>query len=456
MDPDMALSTQPYKGARDFYPEDMRFQKYMFTHLRDVAERFGYEEYTAPILEPTELYLAKGNQEIIDNETYTFTDRGERRITIRTEMTPSVSRMVAGRRQELAYPLRWYSFPNLWRYERPQRGRLREFWQPNFDLFGVEGVEGDHEILLLADSIMRSFGAKRDEYTILVSSRKLIDELLGDYLGLDHTQREMLIRLTDRIKKMEHTEFVAQADAILTPSQREAGVLDNFLQLLKARGVDGLPAGFDQRPSVQRLRTLFDLLQASHVTNCVFDITLMRGFDYYTDMVFEVFDSDPENNRAMFGGGRYDGLVGMFGVEPVPTVGFALGDATLQNFLESHELVPKLHSETDAYVVLIGENTYEKAQSVLTELRKMGVNVAVDTTGRKLDKQIKTAVKKGVRYAIFIGESELASEQFKLRNLIDGTEETHGLQRIVSIVKDRRHADDAPAEPDPDEDLLNL
>src|SRR6201999_4063930 len=141
------------------------------------------------------LYLAKGNQEIIDQETYTFTDRGGRMITIRTEMTPSVGRMVAARRQELAYPLRWYSFPNLWRYERPQRGRLREFWQPNFDLFGIEGVEGDHEIILLADQIMRGLGARHDMYTIQISSRKLIDDLFGGYLGLDNTQRDTLIRL---------------------------------------------------------------------------------------------------------------------------------------------------------------------------------------------------------------------------------------------------------------------
>jgi len=164
----------------------------------------------------------------------------------------------------------------------------------------------------------------------------------------------------------------------------------------------------------------------------------MRGFDYYTDIVFEVADTDPENNRSMFGGGRYDGLVGLFGVEPVATVGFGMGDVTLLNFLETHGLLPQLQSETDAYVVLIGDSTYEKAQHAIAELREMGLNLAVDTTGRKLDKQIKTAVKKGLHYAIFIGSEELASGQFKLRNLADGTEESHSAQRIVSIIKDRR------------------
>src|SRR5476651_1538448 len=155
----MALSTKPYKGARDFYPEDERLQKYMFGKWREVAEIFGYEEYDAPILEPLDIYLAKTGEEIVNEQTYVFEDRGKRKVVIRPEMTPTVSRMVAGRRQELAYPLRWYSIPNLWRYERPQKGRLREHWQLNIDLFGVEGVAADHEVILVADSILKSFGA---------------------------------------------------------------------------------------------------------------------------------------------------------------------------------------------------------------------------------------------------------------------------------------------------------
>jgi histidyl-tRNA synthetase len=446
----MSLSTQPYKGARDFYPEDKRLQKYLFSRMREVAERFGYEEYDAPILEPTELYLSKGNQEIIDEQTYTFLDRGERSVTIRTEMTPTVSRMVAGRRQELAYPVRWYSIPNLWRYERTQRGRLREFWQFNADIFGVDGVEAEHEAVLLADQIMRSYGATHDMYVIQLSSRQLIEELFTQYLGLDQTQKDTLIRLVDRMKKMPYETFVAHADSILTPTQRDNGVLDNLLQLLKTTKLEQLPAGFAQRPSVLRLRQLMAMLGDSRVTNAKFDITLMRGFDYYTDMVFEVADTDPENNRSMFGGGRYDGLVGMFGVEPVPTVGFAMGDVTLQNFLESHDLLPALHTETDAYVVFVSDNLYERSQHFLNELRDMGLNVAVDSTGRKLDKQIKTAVKKGINYAIFIGEAELQSGQYKLRNLVDGTEEQHSAQRIVSIVKDRRHVSERPRDEDLD------
>lgn len=433
----MALSTQPYKGARDFYPEDKRLQKYIFNKMRTVCERYGYEEYNAPILEPTELFASKTSEEIVNEQTYTFMDRGERSVTIRTEMTPSVSRMVAGRRQELSYPVRWYSIPNLWRYERPQRGRLREFWQLNVDVFGLQGLEAEHEIIMVADDVMKAFGAKEDMYTIKLNSRKLMNTLLHDVLGLDETQAQTMIRLIDRMHKVDYGEFAGQVDGIFNPSQRENGETDMLLNFLKTGDLDHLPAQLQTDESVVNLRKLMALLEASGVHNAAFDPTLMRGFDYYTDIVFEVFDNDPENNRSMFGGGRYDGLVGLFGVEPVPTVGFGMGDVTLQNFLETHGLMPKLPAETDVYVVLIGD-VYEKAQKPIAALRKMGLRVALDATGRKPDKQIKTALKKDVHYVMFIGEKELADEQYPIKNLHSGVEEKHGIERLVSVIKDYR------------------
>lgn len=436
----MPLSTQPYKGTRDFYPEDKRLQNYLFSSISKTCELFGYEQYDAPVLEPTELYLAKGNEEIVQEQTYTFNDRGNRSVTMRTEMTPSVSRMVAARRQDLPYPLRWYSLPNLWRYERPQKGRLREFWQPNIDLFGVAGVEGDQEIIQVADAIMLGFGAKRDMYMIRLNSRALTNFITQEYLGLDSVQASTLIRLVDRMHKLDKAEFKGLLEAVFSPSQREAGLVAKFDQILAAKTMKDLPDEVSSQPSAMRLAALTELIKGLGITNAAFDPTLMRGFDYYTDMVFEVFDNDPDNNRAMFGGGRYDGLVGQFGVEPIPTVGFALGDVTLLNFLESHGLLPKLASKTDIYAIPVG-GTYERSQVVLSKLRDDGVNVAVDPTGRKADKQLKTAIKKGIPYVMFIGEQELDSQQFKLKNLAAGSEETHSLDRIISIVKDQRRSE---------------
>lgn len=435
----MSLQTQPYKGARDFYPEDKRVQNYMFSVMRDVVQSYGYEEYDAPILEPLSLYAAKSGQEIVNEQTYIFTDRGGREVTIRPEMTPTVSRMVAAKRQELAYPLRWFSIPNLWRYERPQKGRLREHWQLNVDLFGVDGVAADYEIIEIADSILQRFGARRSMYTININSRTLMDAIFREYLLLDEVQSHSISKLIDRMNKMDAADFESQVDALLVQSQRDAGVLERLLSVLQVSSVDELPEVLRTHEALKPLQKVVELLETNGITNAKFDITLMRGFDYYTDIIFEVFDTHPENSRAMFGGGRYDGLVSLFGVEPVATVGFGVGDVRLLDFLVSHELLPVLEPECDAYVILIGD-VYEQAQAVIKKIRESGVNVAVDMSGRKIDKQIKTAVKKQIRYAIIIGEQELEDQQYVLKNLGLGQEEKHSIERIVSAIKDVRQA----------------
>lgn len=412
----MSLSTQPYKGARDFYPEDKRIQKYMFAKLRQVVESFGYQEYDAPILESIELYQSKTSDEIVSEQTYNFEDRGGRSVVIRPEMTPSVSRMVAGRRQELAYPLRLYSIPNLWRYERPQHGRLREHWQLNVDLFGEDdmgGIYGDAEIVTVADSILKSFGATPDMYEIRVNSRTDMVEMFKN-LNITGDQRDLIFRLLDKKNKMSEAEFKDAASEII-----EADKLNDVLFWLSR---DATPP--------RKIRMLLGGLSFSNV-NAIYDPTIVRGFNYYTDFVFEVFDASPANNRSMFGGGRYDGLVGAFGVEPLPTVGFGMGDVTLQNFLVTHKLLPDLPPETDVIVILIGD-VYTKAQDTLSNLRDNGVNVAVDPTDRKLDSKIKHAVKSGVRYALFIGESELSSGHFKLRDLTKGHEDELGIKEIIN------------------------
>ncbi len=426
----MALSTQPYKGARDFYPEDKRVQNYMFDTMRKVVQQFGYEEYDAPILEPVELYLAKTGEEIINEQTYSFTDRGDRKVAIRPEMTPTVSRMVAAKRQELPYPVRWYSIHVNWRYERPQRGRLREFWQLDADIFGVAGLEAEHETILMADAIMQAFGAHRQTYLIKLNSRKLMNFIFESYLGLNKEQAHSFAKLIDRMHKMESSAFAKAAQEIVTSPE----VTAKLARLLTANGIKDLPDELREHESVKELQVLQDLLTASGVTNSTFDITLMRGFDYYTDIVFEVFDNHPENNRSMFGGGRYDGLVGLFGVEPVPTVGFAMGDVTLQNFLETHKLIPDVKPETDAYVVLVGD-VYQAAQKTLAELRKAGLKLSVDTSGRKLDKQTKSADKRGLQYVLFIGEKELEDGQFTLKDLKNGQTQTLSVQQVINTLK---------------------
>jgi histidyl-tRNA synthetase len=264
-----------------------------------------------------------------------------------------------------------------------------------------------------------------------------MDFIMKDYLKLSSVQTNMAAKLIDRMQKLSKAEFIAAVDAIFTPTQRDEGGHNKLIGLLKIKQLQHLPEAIREHESAKELQLLIGMFKEAHVTNVEFDITVMRGFDYYTGIVFELFDKHPENNRSMMGGGRYDGLVGLFGVEPVPTVGFGWGDVTLQHFLEAHNLMPHLRPETDVYVVLIGD-VYAQAQRVIEELREMGANVAVDLSGKKPDKQIKSAVKKGIHYVMFIGERELKEEQYEIRNLLTGVEERHSAARIVSIIKDYR------------------
>jgi histidyl-tRNA synthetase len=406
----------------------------MFGKWRDVAERYGYEEYDAPVLEPLEIYAAKTGDEIVNEQTYVFEDRGGRKVAIRPEMTPTVSRMVAGRRQELGYPLRWYSIPNLWRYERPQKGRLREHWQFNVDIFGVKDTAAELEVISLVDAVFKAFGATEKMYEIHLNHRQLVDYLLADYLGLNDKAQQAAGKLIDKLHKMDRSKFISAVDEVLTAKQRESGVTEKLLGLLDAKKLADLPAEAQKQPAAQELKSLIDRLKAAGVNNVIFDATLMRGFDYYTGIVFEVFDTDPDNNRSMLGGGRYDGLVGLFGVAPVPTVGFGWGDVTLANFIKAHSLMPDLESETDVYVVLAGD-VMAKAQPTIAGLRDAGLNVAVDLSGKKLGDQIKTADKKGIQQVLIIGEDELKTGMFKLKNLKTGKEQTGDLPAIIRQLK---------------------
>lgn len=431
------LSTQPYRGTRDFYPEDKRVQNYIFRTWRTVSERFGYEDYNAPMLEPFELFAAKSGQDLVNDETYQFTDRGGRNVVIRPEMTPSVSRMVAARRQELPYPVRWYSIANFMRYDRPQRGREREFWQLNTDIFGVETLDAEAEIITMADTIMRAFGATHKMYSIKINSRKLINFVMAEYLGLDVIQSSLMIKLFDKKEKITHEEFRDRAAEIFDQEKAKDG-LKRIANLLSAKTMSELPKELLDSGAVKEVQLLFTLLREHGVTNAVFDISLMRGFDYYTGIVFEVFDNHPENRRSMFGGGRYDGLVGLFGVDPVPTVGMAPGATTMEDFLRSHDLLPKFESTTEVYIVVLG-NALKGAQKLAMKLRDEGVNVEVDITGRKPDKQIKTAVKKKIPFMLFVGDKEIEEEIYPLKDVAHEQEQKLSFERIVIEVKDYRN-----------------
>lgn len=438
------LSSEPYKGTRDWYPESMRLRNYIFKVWKKTARRYGYEAYDAPLLEPVDVYEAKSGQELVNEQTYQFTDKGERRIAIRPEMTPSVSRMIAARQQEIAMPARWYNIAQFMRYERPQRGREREFWQLNCDLFGCEGALADAEAITIGYDILTEFGATSDMFTIKVNNRRIVNFMMAQYLGLDAVQGQLMIRLFDRKNKIAPEAFRDQAIEIFGADNTSKG-LQRLAHLLAAKTMADLPEEIRDSSAVKDIQELFTQLERAGIKNAMFDITLMRGLDYYTGTVFEFYDTHPENARALFGGGRYDGLVGLFGGEPVGAVGVALGLSMTELFLETHKLIPTLRSSTDVYMIVIGDSL-RKAQKLASSLRTEGINTELDMTARKMDKQLKTAVKKSIPYILFIGEDEVKSEVYPLKDTVSGVEEKLSFERLVSTIADRRanygHGDD--------------
>lgn len=427
------LSTQPYKGTRDFYPDDMRIRSYIFGKMREVCRAYGYQEYDGPMLEPFDLYAAKTGEEIVNQQLYWLMDRGERKMAIRPEMTPTMARMVAGKIHELPKPVRWFSIPNLWRYERPQRGRLREHWQLNVDVLGGDLLLADAELLSLAFSLMKAFGGE-EHVSIRVNNRRLMDQLFQEKLGLDAAKALAVTKIIDMKAKIDEAKYAAMlSDAGVSQSQSSTmesffkSDLDQAAKLLPGQGAD-------------ELKRLFDLLAESGIDRAkvVFDPTVLRGLDYYTGTVFEMFDTSPENRRAMFGGGRYDNLVGLFGKDKLSGVGFGMGDVTLKDFLETHKLLPAMESTVDVYVSLPRLDLRKTSESIAASLRVAGLRVITPLEAAGFGVQLKQAVKNGARFAVLLGDEELKSGKVVVKDLAQNSQETISIQEIAAHLLRKR------------------
>jgi len=416
------LSTQSYKGVRDFYPADMAVQRYIFDMWSETAERFGFERYDASVLEPSALYKAKGaeNAEMVNDQTYTFTDRGDREVTLRPEMTPTVARMVAGKRRELSYPVRWYSIPNLFRYERAQRGRLREHWQLNADIFGSNHFTTDVEVIQLAHQIFLDFGATEDMFEILINNRATMQHAYAAVGITDADTVTAVTRLNDRKDKISEEEYLSALTEITSDPE--------LAQTIKTM-IESTDPGDNLVVS-----TLKDL----GINNVRIDRSLARGFDYYTGTVFEIKDTNPENNRSMLGGGRYDNLTSLFGGEPISGIGFGFGDVTMRDFLETNNLVPHFVTNTAPLVAVLSVSPEQNlpAMKIAQEIRQTGLSVSVDTADRKIGKKIASATTAGVVYTITVGADELASNTFTLRGIQSDQEATGSITNILETLSE--------------------
>ncbi len=427
----MSLSKQPYKGARDFYPEQKRIQKFIFQKFREVVESYGYEEYDAPLLELEELYRAKSSDEIINDQTYAFTDRSNRAVVIRPEMTPSVSRMIAAKRFELNYPIRWYSIPNLWRYERPQNGRFREHWQLNVDIFGEQSNLAEVELMTLVRDIFKSFKAPDSSYEIRINSRRLTNEFIELVLGLDSETESDIIKeiykLIDRIHKLDKSE----SEALLVKILDNQDKVNKITQFLNINDISELKSSFPELKSISHIE---EILSEVKLSNLLYDPTIVRGFNYYTDIVFEVTDTHPDNKRSIMGGGRYDNLVAKFDLDTLPAVGFGLGDASFYNFLVAHNLLGELPNETSLALLIIGDH-YLQIQSFLNELRENHINISVNFSDKDITKKIKWATKNKYSRVIIIGDTEIANQNCILKDLESREEQTLSMGKVIDHLR---------------------
>lgn len=405
------LSTESYKGVRDFYPQDQFIQRYIFEHMERVCELFGYEEYNASILEPAELYRAKTSDEIVNEQTYTFTDRGGREVTLRPEMTPTFARMIAAKQREIPLPARWYSIPNVFRYERPQKGRLREHWQLNADIVGAVGVEADAEIIALAHAVMVSMGAEERDFEIRVSDRRILDSIYAS-VGIAEEYAANVTRLLDRRAKIEN--FEKELTDLIAHEEKAIKLIEEIERIT----------------STAYLEDLRVVLEHMGVRNMTVDTKITRGFDYYTGMIFEVYDTSEENRRSLFGGGRYDNLLALFGGEPIPAVGFGMGDVTARDFLEAHNLLPEYAPATELMICVVEPESSTHAIRLAQDLRREDITVAVNFTGKRVGDQIRQADKMKVPFVIAVGEKERLEGRYTVKNLQTGAEITLPADRI--------------------------
>ena len=419
------ISTDPYKGVRDFFPEDMAIEKEVFAIWRSAVEKYGYQEYGASVLEPSDLYKAKTGDEIVNEQTYTFIDRGEREVTLRPEMTPTVARMIAAKRRELVAPIRWYSIPNLFRYEQPQGGRVREHWQLNVDIFGVDSIHAEVEVMSIAYDIMRGYGLKDTDFEIRINNRKVVNYILKDVFGLDDTASHTLGKLIDKKDKLEKKAFEQGVTDIFTKVKKEAHIAA-FLTLLNSKNFEEftshLPQTKEEHVGLTEIRATIRGLEELGITNVRFDQTLMRGFDYYTGIVFEVYDMNPANRRSVFGGGRYDELLSLFGNDKMTAVGFGAGDVIARDIMETYKTLPATTSAVDLGILIVGDHNSPYALELARNLRGKGLNIFVDFSGKKLGDQISNAGKRKIPRIICIGDEEVKTGKLRVKNLAKGEE----------------------------------
>lgn len=413
-------------GFRDFYPEEMATRAYLIDIWRDVARRYGFEEYDGPPLEDLELYTRKSGDEIVE-QLYEFEDKGGRRVALRPEMTPTLARMVGARARSLPKPIRWFSIPQLFRYERKQRGRLREHFQLNMDILGESDVLADAELLAAAIDILREAGLTADQVRARASDRRLLAAIFR-HLGVPEEDLEAVYPVVDKLER-EPRERLEKRLRDLDLDER---AIDGIFTVTKLRGIEVLEERFGSVPAVaervSELSAYVGHLRDLGVADFVeIDLSVVRGLAYYTGIVFELWDERREL-RAICGGGRYDDLLRVIAGIDLPALGFGMGDVVLTELLKDHDLLPEFGSAVDCFIAWIGSGARPRVLELAAALRAAGISTTYEYRERRLGSQLKSANQAGARWAVIIGPEELQAGRGRVRDM--GT----GEERLVAFV----------------------
>ncbi len=431
------MQTQALPGFRDFYPAELAFREHVFRTWRDVASRYGFEEYDGPPLEPLELYTAKSGEEIV-GQLYSFTDKGGREVSLRPEMTPTLARMVAARANGLKKPIRWFSIPQLFRYERQQRGRLREHFQLNCDLIGEAGHLADAEIVALAVEAVRAFGLGPRDVRVRLSDRRLLTTLLRT-LGVTEPQVPAVYQVFDKLRRTPEEHSVRRlSDAGVAPA-----TIDRLLTLARARSWEDLrgvdPALAGALGESDSLRRTIEALEAMGFGEYLdLDLGIVRGLAYYTGTVFELFDAQGEL-RAICGGGRYDNLLASLGGVSLPALGFGMGDVVLGELLRERGLAPAQGPSIDVFLAAITEDDLPHVLGLVRELREDGLRVEYALAPQAVGKQLRLADARGARVALVVGPDDRARGEVMVKDLAGKSQESVARDalrgRVAGIVR---------------------
>jgi histidyl-tRNA synthetase len=413
---------QAVKGTRDFYPEAMAFRNWLYGKVRAISERFGYQEWEAPMLERLELYAAKSGEELVKEQSFVLTDRGGDELALRPELTPSLARMIAQRQASLILPVRWFSFGPFWRYERPQRGRSREFFQWNIDLLGADAPAADGEIVAIGAEFLCSLGLSADEVVIRLNSRRLMERKLAQ-IGVGDDRRLDIFRLIDRRDK-------------LPPDKWEEWALEIGLSAGQLEALKSLLGNSALWQESDELCQVFGTAEALGLADyLLFDASIVRGLDYYTGPVFEAYDR-ARRFRAVFGGGRYDNLVADVGGDRITGVGFAMGDVIIELLLERLGKRPDLPaSPSRVLVTLFGADLAPQTLALATRLRRAGINAEQYLGPDRLSKQIRYADRKGIPWIAILGPDELAAGRVVLKRLASGEQQACSEEEAIGQLK---------------------